>query len=58
MRARGEGVGRAHAVVDVFGVVNGGQAADELVERLPVNDQTADPLRIVRNDVGSPDVLS
>ena len=58
LRAGGEGVGRANAVVDVFGVVNGGQTADELVERLPVNDQTADPLRIVRNDVGCPDVLS
>ena len=33
------------------------QAADELVERLPVNDQTADALWVVCYDVGRPDVL-
>jgi hypothetical protein len=44
------------AIVDVFGA-DLSQSADELVERLSVNHQTADAFGIVGDDVGRPYVF-
>ena len=51
------GTRRRLHVAGVVGV-DGGQAADELIERLPVNHEAADALRVVRDYVGRPRVLT